>query len=76
MINLKNLVKNVWSQAVHKTGDETITGNKAFTGGMTVGGYEPECVVDTRDRCIRYNNGIQIVWGLHTKSHGRNNGIS
>lgn len=31
MINLKKLTEKLWSQSVHKTGDETITGDKTFT---------------------------------------------
>lgn len=31
MINLKKLTERLWTQCVHKTGDETITGDKTFT---------------------------------------------
>lgn len=31
MINLKKLTEKLWSQSVHKIGDETITGAKTFT---------------------------------------------
>lgn len=31
MINLKKLTEKLWLQSVHKTGDETITGDKTFT---------------------------------------------
>ena len=31
MINLKKLTEKLWSQSVHKTGDETISGDKTFT---------------------------------------------
>lgn len=31
MINLKKLTEKLWTQCVHKTGDETITGDKTFT---------------------------------------------
>ena len=75
MINLKKLTEKLWSQSVHKTGDETITGDKAFTGGVTVGGYEPECVVDKGDGYIRYSSGLQMCFGdvTTTKAANANN---
>lgn len=54
---------NIDSKTVHLDGTETVTGDKAFTGGVTVGGYEPECVVDKGDDYIRYSSGLQICWG-------------
>lgn len=56
-------VANLDSKTVHLGGAETVTGDKAFTGGITVGGYEPECVVDKGDGYIRYSSGLQICWG-------------
>ena len=54
---------NIDSKAVHLDNAETVTGDKAFTGGVTVGGYEPECVVAKGDKGIRYASGLQICWG-------------
>ena len=59
-------VANLDSKTVHLGGAETVTGDKAFTGGVTVGGYEPECVVDKGDGYIRYSSGLQICWGRVT----------
>ena len=60
MINLKKLTEKLWSQCVHKTGNETITGDKAFTGSVTVGGYDPECVVDKKDEFQYGISGIPV----------------
>lgn len=69
--------KEVDSKTVHLDGTETITGDKAFTGGVTVGGYEPECVVDKEDELqyghIRYSSGLQICWGWSGTFSGGNN---
>lgn len=59
-------VANLDSKTVHLDGTETVTGDKAFTGGVTVGGYEPECVVGKGDGYIRYSSGLQICWGWAT----------
>ena len=56
-------VANLDSKTVHLGGAETVTGDKAFTGGVTVGGYVPECVVDKGNGYIRYSSGLQICWG-------------
>lgn len=56
-------VANLDSKTVHLDGTETVTGDKAFTGGVTVGGYEPECVVDKGDGYIRYSSGLQMCFG-------------
>ena len=64
---IQKSVTDIDSKTVHLDGTETVTGDKAFTGGVTVGGYEPECVVDKEDEFqyghIRYSSGLQICWG-------------
>ena len=59
-------VANLDSKTVHIGGAEMVTGDKAFTGGVTVGGYEPECVVDKGNGYIRYSSGLQMCWGRVT----------
>ena len=59
-------VANMNSKTVHLGGAETVTGDKAFTGGVTVGGYVPECVVDKGNGYIRYSSGLQMCWGCVT----------
>lgn len=56
-------IANLDRKTVHLGGTETVTGDKAFTGGVTVGGYEPECVVDKGDGYIRYSSGLQMCFG-------------
>jgi hypothetical protein len=56
-------IANIDSKTVHLDGAETVTGDKAFTGGVTVGGYEPECVVDKGEGYIRYSSGLQMCFG-------------
>ena len=56
-------VANLDSKTVHLDNAETVTGDKAFTGGVTVGGYEPECVVAKGDGYIRYSSGLQMCFG-------------
>ena len=64
---IQKSVTDIDSKTVHLDGTETVTGDKAFTGGVTVGGYEPECVVYKKDEFqyghIRYSSGLQICWG-------------
>ena len=71
-------VANLDRKTVHLDGTETVTGDKAFTGGVTVGGYEPECAVDKEDGYIeygyiRYSSGLQICWGWSGTFSGGNN---
>lgn len=74
---LVRYIKLLHGKNVHTEGDETITGDKTFTGGVTVGGYEPECVVDKEDGnqygYIRYPSGLQICWGWSGTFSGGNN---
>lgn len=65
-------VANLDSKTVHIGGAETVTGDKAFTGGVTVGGYEPECVVDKGDGYIRYSSGLQMCFGDVTTTKAAN----
>lgn len=65
-------VANLNSKTVHLGGAETVTGDKAFTGGVTVGGYEPECVVDKGDGYIRYSSGLQMCFGDVTATKAAN----
>ena len=65
-------VANLDSKTVHLDGTETVTGDKAFTGGVTVGGYEPECVVDKGDGYIRYSSGLQMCFGDVTATKAAN----
>lgn len=65
-------VANLDSKTVHISGAETVTGDKTFTGGVTVGGYEPECIVDKGDGYIRYSSGLQLCWGWSGTFTARN----
>lgn len=65
-------VANLDSKTVHLGGAETVTGDKAFTGGVTVGGYDPECVVDKGDGYIRYSSGLQMCFGDVTATKAAN----
>nr|DAF65068.1 MAG TPA: Lower baseplate protein N-terminal domain [Podoviridae sp. ct2iq11] len=63
---LVKYIINIDSKTVHLDGAEDVTGDKAFTGGVTVGGYVPECVVGKGNGYIRYSSELQICWGWAT----------
>ena len=68
-------VANLDSKTVHLDNAETVTGDKAFTGGVTVGGCVPECVVDKGNGYIRYSSGLQMCFGdvIATKAENVSN---
>lgn len=65
-------IANLDRKTVHLGGTETVTGDKAFTSGVTVGGYEPECVVAKGDGYIRYSSGLQMCFGDVTATKAAN----
>lgn len=61
---LTKYIKLLYNKTVHITGDETIEGVKTFTDTpLVMSSYPVDSIYQAGDRYIRYNNGIQIVWG-------------